>query len=78
MKTLQAYEVTKGSTDGTFLVGDIIWESRDGSIVIACKNGGWINPDELIGETADFQMIESKDYSVVFNGRSEQLVKRER
>ncbi len=50
MKTLQAYEVTKGSTDGTFLVG----------------------------ETADFQMIESKDYSVVFNGRSEQLVKRER
>lgn len=70
MKPLQAYEVTKSSTDGTFEKGDIIWKSLNGDINDATVKG-WIPASELTRDTTDFAVKESEIYTIYQSGSCE-------
>ncbi|MCC2228459.1 hypothetical protein [Blautia fusiformis] len=69
MEKLKLYTVTKGSTDGTIEMGNIIWISENGDLNIAGRKGflihdEWDNPD-----TKDFKVKPCEDYYLeVANG----------
>ena len=42
MEKLRLYVVTKGSSDGTFKAGDVIWLSQNGDLN-NCNGGGWLS-----------------------------------
>lgn len=52
----KVYKVTKGNTDRSVLVGDLVYiEGKTGSLVI--PNGkGWLNKNELTQEVMDFEV----------------------
>lgn len=64
MENLKPYKITKQSSDGTFLPGDIIWVSPNGNINLI-QGMGWIIPSEVKQETLDFKYEETNDYEVV-------------
>lgn len=64
LQPLIAYEITKGSSDHTFSVGDIIWMSENGDINNV-KAGGWITPSECPKKTLDFECAKSEKYEVL-------------
>lgn len=70
LQPLVAYEITKGSSDRTFSVGDIIWMSENGDINNV-KAGGWITPSECQKESLDFECVEAPDYEVFKIGNIE-------
>lgn len=62
MENLKLYTVTKGSTDGTIEMGNIIWISKNGDLNITWRKGflihdEWDNPD-----TKDFKVKPCEDY----------------
>lgn len=70
LQPLVAYEITKGSSDRTFSVGDIIWISENGDINNV-KAGGWITPSECQKESLDFECVEAPDYETFKVGNIE-------
>lgn len=70
LQPLVAYEITKGSSDRTFSVGDIIWMSENGDINNV-KAGGWITPSECQKESLDFECVEAPDYETFKVGNIE-------
>lgn len=70
LQPLIAYEITKGSSDRTFSVGDIIWMSENGDINNV-KAGGWITPSECQKESLDFECVEAPDYETFKVGNIE-------
>lgn len=70
LQPLIAYEITKGSSDRTFSVEDIIWMSENGDINNV-KAGGWITPSECQKESLDFECVEAPDYETFKVGNIE-------
>ena len=64
MEKLKAYRITKGSTDGTFQPGKIIWKSLNGDIN-SVQGKGWITPSEVDQNTLDFEVEEATNYAVI-------------
>ena len=58
-----AYRVTKGNTDGSLVLGDIIYlDGVDGSLNLCGAFGGWHDKEELTPEIMDFEAEEATDY----------------
>lgn len=56
MEKLKLYTVTKPSSDGTFVTGDIIWLSANGDLN-SCKGKGWLSKAEWDASgTNDFEV----------------------
>ena len=67
VEKLKAYRITKGSTDGTFQPGEIIWKSLNGDINSVQWNG-WITPSDVDQNklnTLDFEVEEATNYEVI-------------
>lgn len=62
MEKLRLYTVTKSSSDGSFIVGDIIWLSSNGDLNNA-MGGGWLSKEEWdVNGTNDFEVEICNDY----------------
>lgn len=70
LSTLIPYCVIKGSSDNTFLTGDVIWLSQNGDINNMNANG-WITPSEVEFETLNFETEKAEDFEVVKTNGSE-------
>lgn len=71
-----AYKVTKGNTDGSIKVDDIIYVDKgDGSIVVP-KGKGWINKNEQTPEVMDFECEVDSAWEIIRTPNNV-LVKRE-
>lgn len=76
MLPLVAYDVIKGSSDGTVLKGDVIWISEN-RMLNSGKEGAFIMVDEWDQhETNDFEVVESSEYCVVKLSKAEGLRKK--
>ena len=64
LEKLKPYKVTAGSSDETFLEGDVIWISESGD-VNCVQQGGWICPGEEDDGTLDFEAEPADDYEVI-------------
>lgn len=74
MEALKAYRVMKGSSDGTFVVGDVIWKSEDGTIV-STHGRGFLLPDEQTPETMDFEYKEAPEWKITKHSGREYIEK---
>lgn len=63
LQPLTPYRITKGSSDHTFSIDDVIWISENGDIN-SVQGGGWITPSECQKESLDFECVEAPDYEV--------------
>ena len=70
LEKLKPYRITKKSSDGSFLVDDIIWIS-DGGEINSVTAGGFIYPDEGDSATFDFEAEQTHEWKVVTTGGSE-------
>ena len=70
LEKLKPYRITKKSSDGSFLVDDIIWIS-DGGEINSVTAGGFIYPDEGDSATFDFEAEQTHEWKVVTIGGSE-------
>ena len=70
LEKLKPYRITKKSSDGSFLVDDIIWIS-DGGEINSVSAGGFIYPDEGNSATFDFEAEQTYEWQVVTIGGSE-------
>ena len=70
LEKLKPYRITKKSSDGSFLVDDIIWIS-DGGEINSVTAGGFIYPDEGDSATFDFEAEQTHEWKVVTVGESE-------
>ena len=62
MEKLKLYTVTKPSSDGTFVTGDIIWLSANGDLN-SCKGKGWLSKAEWDASgTNDFEVEPCKTH----------------
>ena len=62
IEKFKVYTVTKGSTDGTIRIGDIVWLSENGDLNIVQANG-WLTNDEWNSlKTKDFEVKPCEDY----------------
>ena len=62
MEKLKLYTVTKPSSDGTFVAGDIIWLSANGDLN-SCKGKGWLSKAEWDSSgTNDFEVEPCKTH----------------
>lgn len=66
LKKLTPYRITKPSSDGTFLTGEMICVFRNEIMFINGK--GSIYPDLCNESVLDFEAYESKDYKEFFEG----------
>lgn len=64
LEKLKPYRIVNGSSDGTFIPGEIIWIS-DGGEVNSVHGGGFIYPEEGDPETWDFEAEEANDWEVI-------------
>ena len=64
LEKLKPYRITKKSSDGSFLVDDIIWIS-DGGEINSVTAGGFIYPDEGDSATWDFEAELADDWEVI-------------
>lgn len=81
MEKMRLYEVTKGSSDGTFQEGDLIWMSDNEDInnVRAC---GWLSKEEwnqtgindfecrIVDDTSAFSLIKMRNDECVIKKKS--------
>lgn len=76
MKPGIVYDVVVGSSDHTFLPGDIIWlSSKDGSII---SKYGWLDKEEWNSEkTNDFKVKENQEYTIITSEKEERIWKNE-
>ena len=73
MEKLRLYVVTKGSSDGTFKAGDVIWLSQNGDLN-NCNGGGWLSEEEWKhSKTCDFEVEPSKEYYLEVRNGSEKV-----
>lgn len=73
MEKLRLYVVTKGSSDGTFKAGDVIWLSQNGDLN-NCNEGGWLSEEEWKhSKTCDFEVEPSKEYYLEVRNGSERV-----
>lgn len=73
MEKLRLYVVTKGSSDGTFKAGDVIWLSQNGDLN-NCNAGGWLSEEEWKhSKTCDFEVEPSKEYYLEVRNGSERV-----
>lgn len=73
MEKLRLYVVTKGSSDGTFKAGDVIWLSQNGDLN-NCNEGGWLSEEEWKhSKTCDFEVEPSKEYYLEVRNGSEKV-----
>lgn len=70
LEILKAYRITKGSSDGTFIPGDIIWLSENGDIN-SVQAAGSIDSNEVDKVALDFEVEDATDYEVIKTNRSE-------
>lgn len=70
LQPLTPYRITKGSSDHTFLVDDVIWISENGDIN-SVHGSGWITPSECSKKSLDFECVEAPDYEAFKYGNSE-------
>lgn len=62
MEELKVYQVTKSSSDKTFIKGDIIWLSLNGDLN-SCNGKGWLPKKEQCNpKTNDFEVELNKEY----------------
>ena len=72
---LIVYRIVKNSSDRTFEVGDLIWETKNGDIM--CPNkGGWIEKEEFQShqEMSDFEAEVDKEHFVFSTGKQERMM----
>ena len=67
---LKPYCITKGSSDGTFIPGEIVWLSENGDIN-SVQAAGSIDPNEVGKAALDFEVEDAPDYEVIKTNRSE-------
>mgnify|MGYP005759703131 FL=1 len=70
LDALQPYRITKSSSDGTFVAGDIIWGSDNGDIN-SVQADGCINQSEVDERTLDFEAEAAPDFEVIKTDGSE-------
>lgn len=70
MQRLRPYRIIKGSSDGTFISGEIIWTSKNGDIN-SVQAAGSIDPNEVDKAALDFEVEDAPDYEVIKINRSE-------
>ena len=70
LEMLKPYRITKDSSDGTFVSGDIIWMSDSGDIN-SVQAAGCINPHEVGSQTLDFEAEAALDFEIVKGNGSE-------
>lgn len=80
LKLLTAYKVTKGNTDGSIDVNDIIWLSENGTLNVSdaslnYENCGFFSAGELTPEITDFEATPHSEYQVVKLCHSEVLMR---
>lgn len=70
LEILKPYRITKNSSDGTFIIGDIIWTSENGDIN-SIQGKGFIPFSECENDTLDFEAEFTKDWEVIKTAHSE-------
>ena len=62
MSPMVTYRVTKGSSDTSLEIGDLVWLSENGKLnVLAQCGGGWLDQEEWRAEqTCDFEVEKVK------------------
>lgn len=70
LEVLKPYRISKSSSDGTFVSGDIIWLSENGDIN-SVKVAGCIDPYEVGRNTLDFEAEFALDFEVIKTNGSE-------
>lgn len=70
LEILKPYRITKGSSDGTFAFGEVIWVSDNGDIN-SLQAAGCIDPHEVDEKTLDFEAESTSDFEVVKTKGSE-------
>lgn len=70
LRILKPYCITKGSSDGTFIPGEIVWLSENGDIN-SVQAAGSIDPNEVDKAALDFEVEDAPDYEVIKINRSE-------
>ena len=74
MEKLKPYIVTKASSDGSIVKGDIIWISENGDLSFMGK--GWLSKNEWNNpKTNDFKVKLCDTYYLETSNRREQLKK---
>lgn len=63
MKPLIPYRVVKGSSDGTFIKGDVLWKSENGDINSIAGNGFFSFPEQDEASN-DFECVEAVGWKV--------------
>ena len=57
LKLNKTYKVTKGNTDGSILIDDLIMlDGRSGQLVVP-KAKGWLEKEELTPSVMDFECV---------------------
>ena len=73
MQRMQLYVVTKASSDGTFMEGDLIWISENGDLNNNTEKG-WVTQDELNNsELSDFQVDVCKTHYLYADKNTESV-----
>ena len=75
LKKIKPYRIVTGSSDGTFLPGEIVWVSENGDIN-SVQGAGCIEPSEVSEMTLDFEIVEAPEFEVIMIGNSEVCRKR--
>lgn len=70
LEVLKPYRITKDSSDGTFISGEIIWMSENGDIN-SVQAAGCIDPHEVDGKTLDFEAEVESNFEVIKTNGSE-------
>lgn len=53
----KTYKVTKGNTDRSILIGDLIYLDGKSGMLIVPKAKGWLEKDELTPPVMDFKCV---------------------
>lgn len=73
MENLTLYTVTKSSSDGNIVEGDMVWLSEDGDLN-SVREAGWLSEEEWVPEkTSDFEFKECETHYVEWDGRHERI-----
>ena len=57
LKHDKVYKVTKGNTDGSILIGDLIMlDGRSGQLIVSNAKG-WLEKDELTPSVMNFECV---------------------
>ena len=74
MKTIPIFIVTRNSSDRTVKVGDKVYYSPNGDLNLICKDGGWIDAEDLTPEITDFEYVIDQNKEVVIDNRRRERI----